>query len=130
MKLKIILLVITLFTASCVKLKTFSELNVVSKDILSQGLELYKLETASWMSSDSVMASYHSLIEKNTKNEGTYNYPGYVTYRKDSVIYSIYYSSIHSKKGLRFTYIDLDSKNVILKSINKDSDISDFERNN
>ncbi len=59
------------------------ELNAIQKEILAEGLFLYELEKAAWISTDLFMEKF------KTKN----NVGGYVNYHEDDRIKSVYYTS-------------------------------------
>ncbi len=77
----------------------------IKTEILSEGLELYKLERVAWISTDKI-------LDESSSNQYVFN--GYLSY-KDSISYvSIYYYHDSFDTKIKFT-----AKNLIQDTINK-----------
>ena len=66
--------------------KTY-DLTKIADSTLAEGYEMFYLERASWISTDLVIEYYNDLMQNN-------NFYGYITYRQNDSIKSIYLKKI------------------------------------
>ena len=104
-RLHFVFLVLVIFSfstilTSCVsgkKTDNFRNYYVNSDSIIKEGYELYYLEKASWTSTDFIKKKYGPFSEIN-------NYLGYMSYKDQDTIFSIYYKMIDSNIKVFETY--------------------------
>lgn len=110
----------TTFLTSCVsgkKTDDFKNYYVNSDSIVKEGYELYYLENASWNSTDLIKKKFGSFSQIK-------NFLGYMSYKEQDTIFSIYYKMIDSNIKVFETY--KFNNTSILKSMTVVSETRDM----